>query len=150
MQITRATLGFIFSPDFKRVLLIHKNRPANQAGKVNGIGGKCEGDEAFIDCMSREVREETGLNIPNQKWTFVGDITAPHWEINIFATSIDKTATPTSVTDEQIKWYPVNNLPPECISNLTWLIPLSLNILTKDFSEKLVVHVQYSLDSLKN
>lgn len=59
------TVGFIFSDDFKNVLLIKKTKPADQAGLFNGIGGKFE--EFDIDaaaCVSREVKEETGLDIP--------------------------------------------------------------------------------------
>ena len=35
-------LGFLFSPDCKRVALIIKNRPDWQAGFLNGIGGKID------------------------------------------------------------------------------------------------------------
>ena len=34
--------GFLFSPDRKKVLLIRKRRPAWQAGKLNGVGGKVD------------------------------------------------------------------------------------------------------------
>ena len=34
--------GFLFSPDKKSVVLINKNRPAFQVGKLNGVGGKIE------------------------------------------------------------------------------------------------------------
>ena len=40
-----ATLGYVFSPDGKRVLLIHRNANANDQhlGKFNGLGGKLDG-----------------------------------------------------------------------------------------------------------
>jgi 8-oxo-dGTP diphosphatase len=58
-----ATLGYILSPDGKRVLLVHRNRRVNDAhlGKYNGLGGKLEPGEDVVSGMCREVREESGL-----------------------------------------------------------------------------------------
>lgn len=57
------TLGYVFSPDGKRVLLIHRNaRPDDQhLGKYNGLGGKMEPAEDVVACMKREIREEAGI-----------------------------------------------------------------------------------------
>ncbi len=54
-------LGFMFSPDEKKVLLIWKNRPSWQAGKLNGIGGKVNPGETPLEAMEREFIEETGF-----------------------------------------------------------------------------------------
>jgi 8-oxo-dGTP diphosphatase len=61
----RATLTFIVRND--EVLLIHKKRGLG-AGKINGPGGRVEGDETILDCAVREVQEElcvtpTGLTL---------------------------------------------------------------------------------------
>jgi len=58
-----ATLGYILSPDGKRVLLIHRDRnPADHHfGKFNGLGGKLEPGEDVVACMKREIREEAGI-----------------------------------------------------------------------------------------
>jgi 8-oxo-dGTP diphosphatase len=58
-----ATLGYVFSPDGGRVLLVHRNtRPADpHFGKYNGLGGKLERDEDVVAGLRREVREEAGL-----------------------------------------------------------------------------------------
>jgi 8-oxo-dGTP diphosphatase len=58
-----ATLGYVFSPDGRRVLLIHRNaRPGDQhLGKYNGLGGKLDRLEDVVTCMRREVREEAGI-----------------------------------------------------------------------------------------
>src|SRR5262249_46169973 len=58
-----ATLGFVMSPDGRRVLLVHRNRRAADAhlGKYNGLGGKVEPGEDVVACLRREVREESGL-----------------------------------------------------------------------------------------
>ena len=58
-----ATLGYVLSPDRRRVLLVHRNaRPGDQhLGKYNGLGGKMERDEDVAACMRRELREEAGI-----------------------------------------------------------------------------------------
>ena len=58
-----ATLGYVMSPDGKRVLMVHRNRRAEDAhqGKYNGLGGKLEPGEDIVACLRREVREESGL-----------------------------------------------------------------------------------------
>ena len=58
-----ATLGYVLSPDGRRVLLIHRNRRAADAhlGKYNGLGGKLEAGEDVVAGMRREIREEGGL-----------------------------------------------------------------------------------------
>jgi 8-oxo-dGTP diphosphatase len=58
-----ATLGYILSPDGRRVLLVHRNKRSDDAhhGKYNGLGGKLEAGEDIVACLRREVREESGL-----------------------------------------------------------------------------------------
>jgi 8-oxo-dGTP diphosphatase len=58
-----ATLGYVFSPDGRRVLLIHRNaRPGDpHLGKYNGLGGKLDPLEDVVACMRREIREEAGI-----------------------------------------------------------------------------------------
>ena len=58
-----ATLGYLLSPDGRRVLLVHRNRRPGDAhlGKYNGLGGKLEAGEDVVACLRREVREESGL-----------------------------------------------------------------------------------------
>ena len=58
-----ATLGYVLSPDGRRVLLIHRDRDPNDLhyGKFNGLGGKLEADEDIVAGMKREIREEAGI-----------------------------------------------------------------------------------------
>ena len=58
-----ATLGFVLSPDHRRVLLVHRNARPDDAhfGKYNGLGGKMEPGEDALSCMRREIREEAGI-----------------------------------------------------------------------------------------
>ncbi|WP_058834894.1 NUDIX hydrolase [Luteimonas abyssi] len=58
-----ATLGYVLSPDRRRVLLIHRNARADDQhlGKYNGLGGKIEADEDIVEGMRREIHEEAGI-----------------------------------------------------------------------------------------
>ena len=58
-----ATLGYLLSPDRRRVLMVHRNaRPGDQhLGKYNGLGGKLEADEDVASGMRREILEEAGV-----------------------------------------------------------------------------------------
>jgi 8-oxo-dGTP diphosphatase len=58
-----ATLGYIFSPDGRQVLLVHRTkRPTDpHFGKYNGLGGKLHADEDVVACIQREIREEADL-----------------------------------------------------------------------------------------
>jgi len=63
-------LGFGFYDD--HVVMIRKDHPADQVGKLNGVGGKIgEGENAW-QAMSREFLEETGVSLPPTAWTNVG------------------------------------------------------------------------------
>jgi 8-oxo-dGTP diphosphatase len=58
-----ATLGYVLSPDCRRVLMIRRDRdPADlHYGKYNGLGGKLESGEDVVAGLRREVREEAGI-----------------------------------------------------------------------------------------
>lgn len=59
-----ATLGYVLSPDGRRVLMIHRNARAqdHHLGKYNGLGGKLEPDEDVLAGMRREILEEAGIH----------------------------------------------------------------------------------------
>jgi 8-oxo-dGTP diphosphatase len=59
-----ATLGYVFSPDGRRVLMIHRNsRPGDlHLGKYNGLGGKLDPGEDVVAGLRREIREEAGID----------------------------------------------------------------------------------------
>lgn len=58
-----ATLGYVLSPDRKRVLMVHRNarKDDEHLGKYNGLGGKLEADEDIVAGMAREIHEEAGI-----------------------------------------------------------------------------------------
>jgi len=125
--------GFLFSPDRSHVLLIRKNRPAWQAGKLNGVGGKVEAGESFHAAMRREFREEAALDLPESAWrhclTLAGSDDAGSsipWAGHFFRAFHDLSQTRT-LTDEHLETHPTSKLPPDTIPNLHWLIPLLLD-----------------------
>lgn len=63
MQATIATLGYVFAPDRRSILMIRRDaRPDDvHFGKYNGLGGKLEPDEDAASGMRREIREEAGI-----------------------------------------------------------------------------------------
>lgn len=77
-------LGFAFYQD--TVLLINKERPDWQAGRLNGVGGKIEAiDESFepstihgklrakiLAAMVRECFEETNIETTKDQWHYFG------------------------------------------------------------------------------
>ena len=120
--------GFLISPDRGRVLLIRKNRPAWQAGKLNGVGGKVEPGEAPRAAMAREFREEAGLDLPESAWSHVVMLTGRDgdWAGHFFRAfgGIDAAQ---AMTDEPLEIHPVDALPPDTIPNLRWIIPMLLD-----------------------
>lgn len=58
-----ATLAYVFSPDGRRVLMVHRNaRPGDpHLGKYNGLGGKLDPGEDVVSGIKRELREEAGI-----------------------------------------------------------------------------------------
>jgi 8-oxo-dGTP diphosphatase len=72
-----ATLGYVFSPDARRVLMIHRNARADDShlGKYNGLGGKLEAGEDVVAGFRREIREEAGIECV--KFQLAGTISWP-------------------------------------------------------------------------
>lgn len=67
-EIKYYTCGFCFSNDRKSVLLVQKNNPEWQKGKLNGVGGKMEPNEDAYSCMIREFEEEVGVKTDFSDW----------------------------------------------------------------------------------
>ncbi len=63
----KTTLCYVYQDD--QVLMVYRNKKKNDfhEGKWNGLGGKFEASETALDCVTREVHEESGLTILNPK-----------------------------------------------------------------------------------
>lgn len=122
----RYVVGFVFTPDRDRVVLIEKLRPAWQKGRLNGVGGKIEAGETPLDAMVREFEEETGVYIDPSSWVYNVAMRAPDWEVHFYSAVTELATAVESKTDEQVNLYPVPLLYSyPTISNLRWLVPLA-------------------------
>jgi len=63
-------LGFYFSPNDARLVMIKKKRPKQQANKLNGVGGRIKAGESHLSAMIREFEEETGVR--EETWRYHG------------------------------------------------------------------------------
>lgn len=111
------------------VTLIEKRRPAWQAGRLNGPGGKMEAGETPAQAAEREFAEETGASIPAEKWRHFAMLMCGDGDNVHFLTACRNFNTRT-VTDEPVAPYNVagilaGDLP--VIDNLRWLVPMALD-----------------------
>jgi len=138
-------LGFIFDSTLEYVLLVYKNSPAWQAGKINGVGGKTEPGETAVACMVRECQEETTLVIRDAAWASFAHIKETQksdhpWMIEVFAAKYDGPTTDAKQNDhEEIEWFPYQAVPDNAISNLHFLIPLARQKLLGHDSKSILI-----------
>lgn len=100
-ELTRYVLGFAFIPR-KGWVLIRKNRPEWQAGKLNGVGGKIEQGETPEQAMAREFQEETGYWLTPTEWRICGQCIGKDFTIDVFGTVLSEFAIVETTTDEEI------------------------------------------------
>lgn len=115
--------GFLYD-DRGRVVLIEKQRPPWQAGRLNGVGGKIEPGEHPDQAMRREFREEAGLDL--EDWALFIRLVSRGSMIHIYrafttAAIVDDVR---SMTDEVVRIASVADLGHQVIPNLRWLVPL--------------------------
>ncbi|MFT4553947.1 MAG: 8-oxo-dGTP diphosphatase [Chlamydiales bacterium] len=111
------SLGYVMSPDKKKVLLVHRNARDNDdhLGKYNGLGGKMEPNEDIVTCMKREIHEEAGIECEEISlrgtinWTGFGP-SGEDWLGFIFR--IDSfTGTPFEENEEgTLSWIPISEI----------------------------------------
>ncbi len=130
---TDAVVGFAFSDDFRTVLLIRKRKPASQAGLLNGVGGKVEPGESFIDAMIREFSEEAGINTLQSDWTHFASLNAPRWRVAFFKATLPqadliRVAAAPPLTHETLELHSLVGLrDQETMRNLRWMVPFCLD-----------------------
>lgn len=126
------TLAFIFTPTFDKVLLIEKQKPDWQKGKLNGIGGKHDADESSEECVSRETQEETGLDIREDAWKQFSKIKMYDIdvEVDVYAAVYEGNESDAeSREDLPVSWVPVRALPDNVMTNLRIMIPAAVEFL---------------------
>lgn len=131
-------LGFAFNIDTSNLILIEKQKPDWQKGKLNGVGGKIEDyDSTPHHAMMREFWEETGVLIQSELWqhfadmVFEDDIMGGSATVHCFRVFDDSISNCRTIEEERI--ITVNTtktIERPIIKNLSILIPMALD---KDF-----------------
>ena len=118
-------LALLFAPDRRRVVLMHRTRPAWQAGRVNALGGKLLAGEAPAAAARREVREEAGVDVDAWEEFLVWHDAQyrMHALRAVHAAALDARTR----EDQPVFLAEVDPLPPNVIDNLRWLVPLALD-----------------------
>lgn len=125
-MLTEYVVGFLYNERKSIVVLIEKQRPAWQKGRLNGVGGHIEPGETPLDAMRREFWEEAGVKIDD--WELAVEMTGRTWRVHFF-TACGNVLDTWTRTDESICLVGVLNAPltPNILPNLGWLIPLCLD-----------------------
>jgi 8-oxo-dGTP diphosphatase len=136
--MTEYVLGFAFCKDysgFNRVLLIRKNKPEWQAGKLNGVGGKVEEtiDPTTYYAMTREFQEETGFFSKPAAWKRFAIMEFPEARVHCFTTVFiwEEFKKASSTTAELLEDYQFDEkflekmLHRNALPNIAWLVPMA-------------------------
>ena len=118
--------GFYFDHRLNRVVLIWKNKPAWQAGKLNGVGGKIEQGETPYEAMIREFKEETGIH--HTDWKSLIRLSGYDWVVFFFCAIGEAKEFEYAETkeDEEVAKMDVDRMDDyDHIPNLRWLIPMA-------------------------
>lgn len=124
--MTNYVCGFYFDHVLEQVVLIWKNKPAWQAGKLNGVGGKIEDDETPLDAMRREFREETGID--HTDWEYLIELSGDDWRVHFLCAKgkADEFEYAQTMETEEVAKIDVDTLDQyEHIPNLRWLVPMA-------------------------
>lgn len=99
-------LGFVFSPDQDKVLLIQKRSTDKYNPNCwNGLGGKVEKNETPLEAMVRETKEEASLRVDPEYWSEMGVISDDEtYTVHVFSSMALLDAASTS-TDEEVREF---------------------------------------------
>lgn len=120
--------GFVFDLTGRYVLLISKKKPAWQWGRLNGIGGKVGPGETPKQAMVREFGEECDLIVQESDWHQFNTLGGEGFRVHFFSAFHPSLDSAKSKEAEQLLVVRSDDLPPNVIPNLRWLIPMALSL----------------------
>ena len=142
MDYTPYVAGFLFSNDLQNVVLIQKLRPVFMQGKLNGLGGKINPDEAPLGAMRREFYEEAGIDI--RDWSLYTTLSGNHFSVDFFRATHKDVKQARTMTDEKVIIVPVNELHRySLLPNVQWLIHMALSFYQGETCRKFYTHEIY-------
>lgn len=120
-------LAFAFNEAANKIVLIEKQNPEWQRGKLNGVGGKIEKSETAEEAIVREFFEETGVCVNNFEsfggMVFENDVMGGQAIVYLFRIFDDKIFECKTVETEKICIVDTVSLPLlNTIPNLQYLI----------------------------
>jgi 8-oxo-dGTP pyrophosphatase MutT (NUDIX family) len=130
--LKRYVVGFVFTRDREKVVLIKKERSRSgfewMIGKCNGLGGKIDNEGPF-QAMSREFLEESNVFIAPYEWEWCGKFGRyVEYEVIVFRAFIDEYRLKLTASEEGsihlVNLADISNV--DTVKNLSWLIPLCL------------------------
>jgi 8-oxo-dGTP pyrophosphatase MutT (NUDIX family) len=129
----RYVAGFLFDESLQHVALILKHKPDWLAGTYNGIGGKVEPGEDWLEAMIREFEEETGVRV--EHWTHTVTLQNDLFECRFFMARSNGVFQVKTQENEPISIHKVADVPTlPTVPNVQWLVPLQLDpTLSKPF-----------------
>jgi 8-oxo-dGTP diphosphatase len=118
-KVIPAVLVYVCRKD--KILMIHRNSPGNadyHAGKWNGLGGKCEADESFLETARREVFEESGLELSENSLKGIGFLQFPNfkphknedWLVSVFIAESQQGEAHPSSPEGDLHWIPTKDI----------------------------------------
>ena len=118
-------LALLYTEDRTQVVLMRRTRPAWQAGRVNALGGKLMRGETPVEGARREVREESGVDVPEWREVLIWD--DAEYELHVMSAASELARGARTLEDQEVFLAEVRALPENVIDNLRWLVPLALD-----------------------
>jgi 8-oxo-dGTP diphosphatase len=118
-------LALLYSADQRQVVLMRRTRPAWQAGRVNGLGGRLVPGESAAAAARREVREECGVDVAEWREVLVWE--DAEYVMHVLSAVSEQAREARTLEDQGVFLADVDALPSNVIDNLRWLVPLALD-----------------------
>lgn len=95
-------------------LMLHRTKKKNDGSfeKWLGVGGKIEPGESPEECILRETKEETGLNLTDYKYRGKVNFYSDQWEDEIMYlyTATGYTGQMIECNEGELQWIPMNQV----------------------------------------
>lgn len=114
------------------LLLVRKEHPEWQAGKLNGVGGHIEAGETPVEAMDREWLEEVGVGEDGAPdWRLFAQITFSNAILFCFAGEMEvlprRTGDVNDAGETFVSHHRLDLLPANVVPNILWLAPLAFD-----------------------